>query len=244
MRVDLQPAYVLHRRDFRNTSLIVEAFTPEFGRIGLVARGVRRPRSEKNALLQSFRPLLISWTGRGELYTLTQVEADSFVSPVNGVDYASCFYLNELLMRLLQRDDAHEEVYALYRQALQDIPLATTATASERVLRLFEKSLLQELGYGLMLECEADSGQVIDANGEYCYEPERGPVPRAIGRPASGPIISGQSLLSLARNELADATSLRDSKRLMRAILRQYLGDKPLQSRMLYNQAKPQSITE
>ena len=242
MRVDLPPAFVLHRRDFRNSSLIVEAFTPEFGRVGLVARGVRGKRSEKNALLQCFRPLLISWTGKGELYTLTNVEAESFVSPVAGAAYASCFYLNELLMRLLQRDDAHEEIYALYQQALQDIQSAPSAT--ERVLRLFEKHLLQELGYGLMLDCEADTGQVVDENAEYCYEPERGPVPRVIGRVASGPVISGHSLLSLARNELADADSLRESKRLMRAILREYLGDKPLQSRMLYNQAKPQSTTE
>lgn len=242
MRVELQPAFVLHRRDFRNTSLIVEAFTPEFGRIGLVARGVRSQRSEKNALLQSFRPLLISWTGKGELYTLTNVEADSFVNRVAGAAYASCFYLNELVMRLLQRDDAHEEVYDLYQQALQDIQSSPLTT--ERVLRLFEKSLLQELGYGLMLDCEADTGQVVDADCEYCYEPERGPVPRNVGRVASGPVISGKSLLSLARNELADADSLRDSKRLMRAVLRQYLGDKPLQSRMLYNQAKPQSTTE
>ncbi|MDT8404872.1 DNA repair protein RecO [Sulfuriflexus sp.] len=239
MRVELQPAFVLHRRDFRNSSLIVEAFTPGFGRIGMVARGVRRPRSEKNALLQSFRPLLISWTGKGELYTLTNVEAAQFVNPVTGSAYASCFYLNELVMRLLQRDDAHKEVYALYQQALQDIQTAPSATATERVLRLFEKQLLQELGYGLMLECEADSGQALDADGEYCYEPEYGPVLRSIGRPASGVMVSGQSLLSLARHELADARSLRDSKRLMRAVLREYLGDKPLQSRMLYTQARP-----
>lgn len=244
MRVDLQPGFVLHRRDFRNTSLIVEAFTPEFGRIGLVARGVRRPRSEKNSLLQSFRPLLLSWTGKGELYTLTNVEAGSFVSPVVGAAYASCFYLNELLMRLLQRDDAHEEVYRLYEQTLQVIQSVKSTTNTERVLRLFEKQLLQELGYGLMLDCEADTGQIIDADCEYCYEPERGPVPRVAGRVASGPAISGHSLLSLARNELADEQSLRDSKRLMRAILREYIGDKPLQSRMLYNQARPQTNTE
>lgn len=242
MRVDLQPAFVLHRRDFRNSSLIVEAFTPEFGRIGLVARGVRSPRSEKNSLLQSFRPLLISWTGKGELLTLTNVEADGFVSPITGAAYASCFYLNELLMRLLQRDDAHEEVFALYRQALFDIRLAPLAT--ERILRLFEKHLLQELGYGLMLECEADSGQGIDATCDYHYQPERGPVPLAPGQVVSGTVISGQSLLSLARNELTDAGSLRDSKRLMRVILREYLGDKPLQSRMLYNLARPQSTTK
>ncbi len=244
MRIDLQPGFVLHRRDFRNTSLIVEAFTPEFGRIGLVARGVRRPRSEKNSLLQAFRPLLLSWTGKGELYTLTNVEAEHFVNPVVGAAYASCFYLNELLMRLLQRDDAHEEVYRLYEQTLSAIQTATSPTATERVLRLFEKQLLQELGYGLMLDCEADTGQVIDESCEYCYEPERGPVPKAEGRVASGPSISGHSLLSLARNELTDEQSLRDSKRLMRVILREYLGDKPLQSRMLYNQARPQTSTE
>jgi len=142
-------------------------------------------------------------------------------------------------MRLLQRDDAHEEVYALYQQALQDIQSAPSATATERVLRLFEKQLLQELGYGLMLECEADSGQAQDAEGEYCYEPEYAPVLRSIGRPASGAMVSGQSLLSLARHELADARSLRDSKRLMRAVPREYLGHKHLQSRMLYTQARP-----
>ena len=244
MRVDLQQAYVLHRRDFRNTSLIVEAFTPEFGRVGLVARGVRRPRSEKNSLLQAFRPLLFSWTGKGELYTLTHVEADNFVNPVAGDVYASCFYLNELIMRLLQRDDAHEEAYHLYAQTLKNVQTAKTANDSERILRLFEKQLLQELGYGLLLECEADTGESINEEGSYCYEHERGPVPHVIDRVASGAIISGKSLLSLARNELADEQSLRESKRLMRLILREYLGDKPLQSRMLYTQSRPQTIND
>lgn len=236
MRVDLQPAYILHRRDFRNTSLIVDAFTPEYGRIGLVAKGVRRPRSLQNTSLQCFQPLLISWRGRGDLYTLTNVEVEHYVSPLFASSYASGFYINELLMRLLQRDDAHIELFDLYRLVLEDLRQhEDNMIAAERSLRLFEKHLLQELGYGLALDCDVSSGSEIDVDADYCYEFERGPVRYIKGQQVVGPVITGHSLLSLARNELHDESSLRDSKKLMRAVLRQYLGEKPLQSRMLYN---------
>ena len=236
MRIDLQPAYILHRRDFRNTSLIVDAFTPDYGRIGLVAKGVRRPRSAQNASLQCFQPILISWRGRGDLFTLTNVEIEQYVSPLFASSYASAFYINELLMRLLQRHDAHEELFDLYRLVLEDLrQYEDNILATERSLRLFEKHLLQELGYGLMLDCDVSSGSEIEAAADYCYEFERGPVIFTEGQRLVGPVIAGHSLISLARNELQDETSLRDSKKLMRMVLRQYLGDKPLQSRMLYN---------
>jgi len=239
MRTELQPAYILHRRNFRNTSLILEVFTEEYGRIGLVAKGVRTARSKTNGLLQSFQPLLISWVGRGELKTLTHVEADGYTTALMGKNFANGFYLNELLFRLLQREDAHEQIFELYTLTLSNIrDLANSNDTVERALRLFELKFLQELGYGLLLEHEADTNSPLDADTDYQYVIEHGPVSVRQIESGIGPIVSGKSLLSLAQQDLSEASCLRDCKRIMRYILKFYLGDQPLQSRMLYTQGR------
>jgi len=235
MRVQLQPCFVLHRREYRNSSLILEVFSAEYGRVGLVARGVRSARSQSNALLQAFQPLLISWSGRGDLYTLTHVEAAEFVPPLSGHSYASAYYLTELIMRLLQRMDAHTELFTLYANAIACLRIdGGDKLAAERNLRLFEKHLLEELGYGLVLDHDVNSGEVLQPEQEYCYVPEHGPVLKTPAALQNGPIVHGSSLIALANGELGDGNSLRDCKRLMRTILQGYIGDKPLQSRMLY----------
>lgn len=236
MRVELQSAYILHRRNFRNTSVILEIFTPDFGRIGLVAKGVRTIKSKTNGLLQSFQPLLMSWVGRSDLKTLTHVEADGYVNALVGTSFAQVFYLNELLLRLLQREDAHEEIFQLYNQTLSNIRHAKTDISDiERLLRLFELKLLQELGYGLMLEHEADTGKNLNENSQYQYVVERGPVLVSGVEKTIGPVVSGKSLLAFAQYNLTDGECLRDCKRVMRYVLKHYLGDQPLQSRMLYS---------
>jgi len=235
MRVQLQPCFVLHRRAYRNTSVILEVFSADYGRVGLVARGVRNGRSKSNALLQAFQPLLISWTGKGELQTLTHVEAAGFVPPLSGKSYASAYYLTELIMRLLQRLDAHEELFRLYAKALESLRSDDgDKKAAERNLRIFEKYLLEELGYGLVLDHDVSSGEVLLPEQEYCYVPEHGPVLKTETTLVNGPVVRGRSLIALGNDELEDNDALRDCKRLMRIILQGYIGDKPLQSRMLY----------
>jgi len=234
-RIESQPCFVLHRRDFRNTSLIVEMFSAEYGRVAMVAKGARRPKSRSNALLQVFQPLLVSWTGRGELHTLTQVEAADFVKPLAGSSYASAYYLTELIYRLLKPADVHEELFTLYARALSALRMAgENSQAAEVYLRLFEKQLLQELGYGLVLEHDVSTGEPLDPDSHYHYISEHGPVACSSESIVNGPKIRGRSLIALANEELNDKECLRDCKRLMRSVLQGYIGDKPLQSRMLY----------
>jgi DNA repair protein RecO (recombination protein O) len=227
-KVQLQPGYILHHRPYRDTSLLLEIFTPEHGRLGLVARGARAPRSRTRGLLQPFQPLLLSWSARAELGTLHAVEADGAARLLHGTALYSGFYLNELLMRLLQRLDAHPELYRAYSEALQGLQ-----SEAQRPLRLFEKRLLEALGYGLLLDQEADCGAPLSAEAEYIYELESGPV-RADASSGAGLRMPGSSLLSLAAEDLSDARSLADAKRLMRAALGLYLGERGLKTREIF----------
>jgi len=236
-RIENEPCFVLHRRDFRNTSLILEVFSINHGRVAMVAKGARRPKSPTNALLQVFQPLLISWSGRGELHTLTQVEAAEFVKPLAGITYASAYYLTELIFRLLKHSDVHEELFILYAKALTALRKSgDNSQQAEICLRLFEKNLLQELGYGLVLDHDVNSGEAIVPDQHYYYISEHGPVLCNSENVPNGPKIRGRSIIDLNNETLSDLESLRDCKRLMRNVLQGYIGDKPLQSRMLYNQ--------
>ena len=240
VRVLLQPAYVLHRRPYRDSSLLLDVFTPEFGRVGLVARGARQAKSRGQAVLQAFQPLLLSWSGGGELASLAAVESGGPPRWLSGPALMSGLYLNELLARLLHRHDPHPDLYAAYQSALAAL---APAADLEPVLRIFEKRLLGELGYGLVLEHEADSGRPVEADRLYAYHLGAGPVrcdseERAMPAPAL--LIRGDSLLALARECLDQATRLREAKRLMRAALAAHLGGRPLASRRLFTrQAEP-----
>lgn len=229
MRADLAPAYVLHGRAYRETSMLLEVFSWEHGRVGLVARGARAGRSRLRGVLRPFLPLLVSWSGRGELGTLTGAEPDGQVRLAGGAMLAGGFYLNELLMRLLARNDPHPELFRVYDRTLES--LAEPGLA-EPALRVFEKRLLAELGYALVLEREVD-GSPVRAEGLYHYHLEEGPV--AVTRIHGEMLgIHGESLLCLAREQLAGRRALAEVKRLNRAALGRYLGGRPLRSRDLW----------
>jgi len=229
-RVQLAPAYLLHQRPWRESSALLEVFSEAHGRVGLVARGVRSARSRQRGDLQPFRALRLSWQGRGELGTLTGVEADGALLRLQGKALYSAFYLNELLMRLLARHDPHPALFGHYRDTLQQLAAGADI---ERILRLFEIRLLQEAGYALQLDAEVVSGQALRADTLYDYHLESGPVALADER-NGGFVFRGSSLIAMARDDLADAAVLADAKRLLRAALRLYLGDKPLKSRELF----------
>lgn len=230
MRVFLQPGYVLHARPYSESSLVLDAFTPGYGRVGLVAKGARRRSSPLAGLLQPFQPLLLSWSGRQDLVTLVGCEARESVPRLSGRKLFSGLYVNELIMRLVQRQDALSEVYTAYARVLRSL---AEDEETEWCLRIFEKQVLQGLGYGLMLVTEAGDGQPVHAGGRYHYHPEYGPTP--IGQGALGGVpVTGETLLSLAA-ESGDTPHIRaEAKRLMRRVLRLYLGDRPLKSRELF----------
>ncbi|HJV95638.1 MAG TPA: DNA repair protein RecO [Albitalea sp.] len=240
MRVTDEPAFVLHHHDYRETSLLLEAFTRHHGRVGLVAKGVRRARSPLRAVLIPFQPLVIGFSGRGELATLTAAEPLAPAPAFSGESLYCGLYLNELLLRLLHRHDPHERLFRVYGETLARL---AAAAPPEAALRIFEKRLLEEIGYGLVLDREVVGQAPLSADLAYRYLPERGPIV-AVSADDDGIPISGHSLLALAREEFTDAAVLAEAKRLLRALLARQLGTKPLMSRQLFRADRPGDAIE
>lgn len=228
-RVDVQPIMVLHTRPYRNTSLLVDVFSQQFGRVSLVAKSARGPRSRFQGQLQLFSPLLASWVGRHELKTLTRLECAGVPYGLQGAALLSGFYINELLMRLLDKEDAYVALFDRYRTTLSQLTVADQVATS---LRYFEKHLLHELGYGLLLEGEVDTQRPFNPHQTYRYVMERGFV--LDDDPLSTRGIIGQYLIDFQEERLAPAVANNEIKQLMRMVLSHYLGTKPLKSRELF----------
>lgn len=219
-RVQLEPAYLLHHRAYRESSVLLEVFSPARGRAGIVARGARSARSRWRSLFQPFQRLLLSWSERGELGTLTAAEADGPPVPMAGETVFSGWYVNELLLRVLTRHDPHPALFDHYAGTL----VALAGGSGAGALRHFELRLLEELGYGLQLPDR------LDPDGWYEYDAESGARACARGEAA----LRGSSLLDIAAGRLDSPQTLRDARRLLRTALAPHLGDRPLQTpRML-----------
>jgi DNA repair protein RecO (recombination protein O) len=229
--VELTPAFVLHHRPYRETSLLVDVFSEHHGFVTLVARGARQQRKRHHNRFQPFQPLLLSWHGRGELVTLSQVELTEPAYRLAGKASLCGLYLNELLVRLLPRHEPEQQVFDAYCTALVGLQRGE----DERiVLRLFEKRLLGYLGYGLLLDLEAESHRPIRDETAYVYHPDSGPWPAA--GTGSENVVSGRSLRHLNEEAGFDEISLREIKHLMRTVINYYLGGRPLRSRELFAQ--------
>jgi DNA repair protein RecO (recombination protein O) len=223
-----EPAFVLHTYAYRETSVIVEALTAVYGRVALVARGVRRPRSELRGVLQAFQPLTLSWSGGGELKTLIKADWCGGLPLVGGSALLCGFYLNELLLKLLPREDPHPQLYQAY-----DATLARLAAGAEQapVLRQFELKLLAELGYALPLTHEADTGRPVDPAERYYYAFDRGPRISVAEPGRRYPQVRGTTLLALARQDFTAPEATAEAKRLMREVLDHYLEQRTIVSR-------------
>jgi DNA repair protein RecO (recombination protein O) len=219
MRVDQQPGFVLHGRAYRETSLLLEVLSRDHGRVALVARGMRREKARTpRALLQPLTPVHLSWSGRGDLATLVAIEAAGTPLAFSGEALLCALYLNELVARMAPRHDPHPQLFTDYvgtldRLARGEIPAWT--------LRRFERDLLCHLGYGLLLDAEAESGVPLDPQGSYGYRQEFGPVPWHAGD--GGLKLRGSALLALARDEVPDADDLAALRRLLRALIAHHL---------------------
>lgn len=228
-RIDGAEAYLLHAYPYSETSLILDVFARDYGRVSILARGARRPRSALRGVLIGFQPLELGWFGGGEVKTLAKAEWQGGVPLLQGRCLLLGYYLNELLLKLLPREDAHPALFTAYAQALA--ALAQGASDAPE-LRRFEKTLLKELGYGLTLDREAEAGAPVLAERDYLYLVERGPVP-ASGRDGV-PAIRGKTLLDLAADDYRDPRTLAESKLLMRQLFNHYLGGQALQSRRVF----------
>lgn len=227
-RSTLHPAFILHSRPYSNTSLLLECFTALKGRFPVIAKGAKSQRSETAGLLRPFSPLLIDWRGKGEVKTLTSCEAAAPAIALNKKSLFCGFYINELTMRLLERQDPHARLFEFYSRSLNK--LAETE-AVEPVLRQYEKLLLSELGYGLILDQEAETGAPVDPEKQYRYDLEHGPVPTGSDAKSS---ISGSTLLALEHEQPLSREGRREARTLMRRVLAHYLGDRPIKSRELF----------
>lgn len=236
MRVNLQPAYVMHSRPYRDSSALLEVFTAEYGRISLVARGTRRQsrKGSSAALLQPFIPLLLSFSGRLELKTLIATEPAQGMLVLRGERLFSGMYINELLVRLLHRNDAHPGLFAAYALALEAL---AGNTVVDTVLRRFEFTLLEELGYSLDLSVDGASGQPIQDSRWYRYDSGLGLVASEDASVRQAAAYAGSDLLVMASGELGGPVRL-TAKRLLREALAVHLGDMPLRSRELFRAAK------
>ena len=229
-RAEHEPGYVLHTYPYKESSLIVEVFTRRFGRVALLARGARRPRSALRGVLLAFHPLRFGWStsaaGESSLGNLIGADWAGKLAPLGGRGLMCGFYLNELLLKLLPRDDAHEALFDHYTGALSRLAAREPPAA---VLRAFERRLLAELGYAPLLDREAASGAPIDPARHYAYEPDRGPLAGGAGVMR----VSGQTLLDVAADEYGRPETREEARALMRALIAQRLHGQVLHTRAI-----------
>ncbi|MDD1611918.1 MAG: DNA repair protein RecO [Methylococcaceae bacterium] len=225
-RVYFQPAYILQQRNYRESSLIIEAFTRDFGRISVLAKGVRKAKSKSQGLLQPFIPLQLAFFDKTELKTLTDVELAEPFQPMSGFALYCGFYLNELIAAFLHKEDPHPELFAEYRQCLADLQQEELLQA---VLRNFELNLIEKAGYGLQLIYDARHGSPVDPVKKYHLDADLCPVEAENG------IYSGKTLLAIQSRNFTDAQVLAEAKVLLRRVLDILLHGKPLNSRKVLN---------
>lgn len=235
-RIDHQPGFVLHSYAWRETSLIVETFTREFGRVAVVARGAKRPTSQFRGLLSPFNPIALSWSGRNEIKTLVRAEWLGGMQPLRGDSLLAAFYANELLVRLLARGDAHQQTFGSYVELLQS--LARTAR-HDAALRTFELDLLQDIGYAMPLD-RCTEGSAIDARSQYVFAGGQGArrLDPNVVKESDGGTVSGGTLIAMAARDFEHPQVMSESKTLLRQVIRYHLDGKPLNTRRILQDLK------
>lgn len=226
-RVIDQPGFVLHSYPYKETSLIVELLSRDFGRVALIAKGAKRPHSKLRGALQTFQPLAVSWSGKAEVRTLTAAEWVGGLLPLERSALLCGFYLNELLVKLLARDDPHPALFDHYVATLNQLAHDEPPPI---VLRKFERALLKETGVGGSFAHTAE-GTAIDPERTYVVDPERGP--REPHPADTAPRVAGRTLLDMEREDYSDPVTQTQSKFLMRSLLAHHLGGAQLNTRQI-----------
>jgi DNA repair protein RecO (recombination protein O) len=226
-RIDMEAVFVLHTKPYRETSQLVEALSQDHGRVGLVANGSRRPKSRWKSALRPFQPIRMSWSGRGPLFTLRAAEPSAPAVGIAGITLMAAWYMNELLIMLTERGDAHPNLFTHYAGALAGL---ATSEDAEPVLRRFETSLLAEIGYGLIIDHDVATGAPLVGNQKYEYVIDRGPVPVADSQ-AGQMVFMGSELLATAHGVFENKAQLNSAKRLLRAALDRNLSGRQLKTR-------------
>jgi DNA repair protein RecO (recombination protein O) len=225
----IDDGFVLHRFPYRDTSMIVECFLQHHGRMSFVAKGVRTERSALKGLLQPFTPLHFIARGKSQMKTLSLVEASAAPIILKGMPLMSAWYINELLMRLLPKEEHNSHLYFSYHATLLALESSNTI---EKTLRIFEKNLLEALGYELPLFYDADSKHAIIYDHYYQFIPEHGFVMTA--QQEGKDVFVGEDLIAIAHEQYSHERVLASAKRLMRLAIQPLLGGRPLKTRELF----------
>ena len=228
VRISQQPGFVLHTHDWSETSLIVDVFSRDYGRVGLVAKGAKRPGSRLRGVLQTFQPLSFCWTGKSELRTLVSAEWVGGTAPLENAALLYGFYLNELLLKLTVREDPHPKLFDYYAATL--IRLTGPESAST-VLRQYELAVLKETGVAADLSVCTQAGREIDPEVIYVVDPEKGPRPAKTGD--HSPRVQGKTLIDMTKEDYSDPLTQMQSKFLMRALLAHHLNGVEIQTRKI-----------
>ncbi|MBU6492763.1 DNA repair protein RecO [Pandoraea sp.] len=230
VRVTAQPGFVLHSYPYRETSLIIDVLTRDYGRIALVAKGAKRPHSALRGVLQTFQPLSLSWSGKSELRTLIRAEWVGGLLPLSGDALLSGFYANELLVKFCAREDPHEVLFSHYVETLHHLAHGEPAA---QTLRIFERVLLRETGYAAAFDRCTQTRAPVATAGQYVFHPEVGVRPARQDDPAEWPVVSGQTLLDMESDNYERPQTVAQSKLLMRFLLNYHLGGVPLNTRQI-----------
>jgi DNA repair protein RecO (recombination protein O) len=223
-----QPAYILRRKPYRETSAIVDVLTRDFGRFSVLAKGITKAKTQTAALLQPFIPVLLSYTGAGELKTLIAVEESTGkVAELQGLALYCGFYTSELVYCLLQTHDPHPGVFDAYHYCLQQLAINLNV---DRVLRVFEMELVEQIGYSLQLTYDYKTGLPVTMDKQYTFDIEHGPYENSQGN------LSGSTLIALQAKTLTQPQALAEAKALMRMVVDFYVQGRPLKSRQVMNQ--------
>ena len=232
VKVEQQSAYLLHRRPYSETSLLLDFFSRDHGRLTLIAKGCRKKKTQAQGLFLPFKPLLISWTGKGELPILTSIEHQGFLPLPDRTGINCGYYVNELLLKLLHRHDSHEELFDRYNHFFYAL---ANGDDPNSVLRIFEKHLLQQIGFGLVLDHDVETGEVILSDRDYQYIAQQGPVASSEEHVAK---ISGETLMALQTESLQTEKQKREARALTRALINVQLNGKELRSRRVIREMK------
>ena len=234
IRYSHEHGYVLHTRPYSESSLLIDVFCREHGRFMLLAKGARRAKRSLRGMVMPFKPLFFSWSGRGQLPIMTNVEPNGFIGDLDRNALHSAYYLNELILKMLHRFDEHAELYDHYNHAVRGLARGDDAA---KVLRVFEKKLLQETGFGLILDHETQTGEVIDREQRYDYVPEQGPIQSKAG--VYGAITVDGATLQALDEEQFDTNKIKHQARaLNRSVIYHQLGRKDLRSRRVLTQIR------
>jgi DNA repair protein RecO (recombination protein O) len=224
--VHSQPAYILHQQHYRESSLIIDVLTRDFGRISLIAKGVRKTKSKTAGIIRSFAALSLSYVGKSDLRTLTDAEMLGSPRELTGLAFYCGFYINELVCSFLHKDDPHPEVFQDYQQCLAQL---AQATEIEAALRIFELKLMDHIGYGVQLNYDLHHGKPIAANKKYVFNKDDGLVEYADGQ------FSGSALLAMQQRQFDEPHVLSEAKLLMRTVIDSHLQGKQFKSRAVIN---------